>query len=117
MNPLELSETKQFALKVLDCFDDLAKPEIKNSVMLKVWEFVKGRTYKIILRKPDIEIRTSLRKVHETLGPMFNDVDLSEQIRHGELLGSPRIPNVGNLAKIKKLTDTSKEDILRELNL
>ncbi len=112
---IELSETKQFALNVLSCFDDLAKPEINNSVMLKIWDFVRNRTFKIILKKPDAELKEALRKVHATLGPMFKDVDLSEEIRAGEKLGSVKIPDVGELARVRKLTNQTAADVLAEL--
>ena len=41
--------------------------------------------------------------MYVTLGPMFNDVDMSRQIAEGEKLGSPQIPRVGELAKIKDI--------------
>ena len=112
---IELTETKKFALDVLACFDELAKPEISNSIMVKIWDYVRNRTFKIILRKPDEELKTALRQVYEKLGPMFADVDLSEQIRKGEELGSPPVPDVGDLARVKKLTNTTQKELLEEL--
>ena len=111
----ELSIVKEFALKTLNCFDDLAKPEIKNRVMLKLWDYLKNYTFKIILRKPDAELKEKLKQVHETLGPLFADVQMSEEIKQGEKLGSPIIPDVGELAKVKSLTNSNK--LLKELGL
>lgn len=110
----DVSIVKEFALKTLSCFDDLAKPEIKNRVMLKIWEYLRNYTFKIILRKPDAELKAKLRQVHQTLGPLFNDVDISEEIKKGEELGSPVIPNIGELGKIKSLTSN---ELLKELRL
>jgi len=117
MAPLnELSQVKQFALKTLGCFDELAKPELNNRIMIKVWNYVRDYTFKIILRKNDDELKIKLFQVYKTLGPLFTDVEMSEQIKEGEKLGSVKIPDVGELAKIKQLTVTS-EDLLKELNL
>ena len=110
-----LSQVKEFAVKTLECFDELAKPEIKNRVMLSVWNYIKKYTFKIILRKPDKELKEKLLQVYKTLGPLFTQTDLSIQIHQGEKLGSPKIPNVGELARIKELT--SSEDLLKELRL
>jgi len=108
------SQVKQFALKTLQCFDDLAKPEINNRVMRKIWEYVRNYTYKIILRKPDKELKEKLKLIHDTLGPMFTDVQISHQIREGERLDSPKIPMVGELSKVRDLTN-NEEQVLKEL--
>lgn len=116
MNTNQVSEVKQFALRTLECFDDLAKPELKNRVMLKIWEYLRNYTFRIILRKPDNELKLKLKSIHETLGPLFSDVDISQELRKGEALGSPKIPNVGELAKVRNLT-ASAEELLNELKL
>jgi len=112
----QISKVKEFALKTLNCFDELAQPEIKNRVVLKMWEFLRGYTFKKILRKPDNEIKQQLFKIHQTLGEMFKDIDMSLEINAAEKLGSVKIPDVGKLAEVKNLT-TNAEDILRELKL
>ena len=118
MDPLNLTETKQFALKTLACFDDLAKPEIKNRVMLKIWDYIKNYTFKTILKKPDDELKTKLYEVYKVLGPMFKDTEMSAQIKMGESMGSPKIPDVGELAKIKRLAPSDSDlELLKELNL
>ncbi len=112
------SKIKQYAIKTLDCFDQLAKPEIKNRVMSKIWDYLKSYTLKIILRKPDKELKTKLFKIHQTLNPLFSDLDNSIQMKAGELLGSPKIPNVGELGKIKELiSEKSVNELLQELKL
>ena len=114
-NTAPLSNIKGHALKVLDCFDELAKPEIKNRVMQSVWNYIKKYTRRIIERKPDNELKEKLFEVYKTLGPLFTQTDLSVQIQEGEALGSPKIPNVGELAQIKNLT--SCNELLKELKL
>ena len=111
-----LSEVKAFAVKTLDCFDELAKPEIKNRFMRRIWDYLKGYTLKIILKKPDAELKLKLYEVYKTLGPLFNDTSLSVEIQKGEALGSPKIPNVGELARIKNLVNI-KSELLKELKL
>lgn len=105
----QLSEIKKFAYQTLTCFDDLAKPEIKNIVFEKIWKFVYHYVYKIIAKKPDEELKIKLEKIHKTLNPLFVQTQMSIEINEGEKLGSPKIPNVGELAKIKSLT-TQEED-------
>lgn len=109
------SIVKQFALNTLQCFNDLAQPEIHNRIVRKFWEYMRDYTYKIIMKKPDSELRIKLKQVHETLGPLFNDVDISEQIKEGEKLGSPEIPRVGELARVKELTQDTEKELMKEL--
>jgi len=45
---IPLSNEKQFALEVLDIFDDLAKPEIKNRVFAKIWDYMKNNTFRVL---------------------------------------------------------------------
>ena len=71
---------------------------------------------KIILKKPDKELRLKLFEVYKTLGPLFDQTSLSVEIQKGETLGSPKIPNVGELGRIKNLVD-SKAELLKELKL
>ena len=113
-----LSEEKKFAVEVLDIFDDLAKPEIKNRVFAKIWEYVKNYTYRIILKKPDHEITEKLLIIHRKLNSRFQDVNNSIEINKAEAMGSIKIPPVGELYKIKNLTKTNKEQankLMREL--
>ena len=83
--------------------------------MASVWNYVRSYTAKVILRKPDQELKDKLFKVHKTLGPLFAETDLSVEIAKGKALGSPEIPQVGELARIQKLTNTNKEELLKEL--
>jgi len=116
MDPLnDFSIVKQFALRTLECFDEIAKPEIKNSVMVKIWNYLKGYTFKKILKKPDQELKETLYKVYCVLGPLFKDLDISNEIKAGELLGSPKIPDVGEMAKVKPLAVDHTAKILKEL--
>jgi len=116
MAPPEISDTKQFALETLELFNELAQPEIKNAIMAKVWGFLKDRTFKIILRKPDEEIKEKLIKIQKQLNKKFNDLDMSVEINESEKnLNSVPIPDVGELAKIKNITKISNEKLLSEL--
>ena len=92
-----LSEEKKFAIEVLDIFDELARPEIKN------------RAFRIILKKPDNEILEKLLIIHKKLNSRFQDVNNSIEINKAEAIGSIKIPPVGELYKIKNLTKINKE--------
>ena len=104
---------KDFAFRVLDCFDELAKPELKNIVMIKIWNYLKTYSRKIILKKPDQELQEKLFKIYEILFPLFKDTEISVSINAGEALGSPKIPDVGELAKTKKLTRINEREALK----
>ncbi len=107
---MPLSEVKEFAIEVLDVFDELAHPEIKNRVMVRIWDFVKSHTYKIILKKPDNEINDKLMMIHQKLSQRFKDIDNSIEINAMEKINpGVQIPKVGELAKVQKLTTVSKE--------
>ena len=104
-----LSEEKKFALEVLDIFDELARPEIKNRVFAKIWDYVKSYTFRIILKKPDHEIIEKLLIVHKKLNTRFQNVNDSIEINKAESMGSVKIPPVGELFRIKNLTRVNKE--------
>ena len=106
-----LSEEKQFAIEVLDVFDELARPEIKNRVFAKIWNYVKQYTFRVIIKKPDNEIIEKLLIIHKKLNSRFQDVNNSIEINKAEALGSIKIPPVGELYKIKHLTKTNKEQV------
>lgn len=109
---MSLSDTKEFAIEVLDVFDELAKPEIKNIVMGKIWDYVKSYTYKKILRKPDEEINDKLAMIHQKLSKRFKDVDMSMELNlMKEINPTVSIPQVGELAKVQNLTTINKENV------
>ena len=88
--------------------------------MRKVWDYVKSYTNKIVLNKDDSELESKLYKVYEKLHPKFQDVDLGVQMQIGEKLGSPKIPNVGDLAKKRKLVkidDAEANQIIKRLKI
>lgn len=103
------SEIHQFAFEVLDVIDDLVKPEIKYSFIEKFWHFFTGYAKKKILKKPDNEIIEKLLIIQKKLNSKFMDLEKSVEINKAEALGSPPIPDVGELAKVKRLTLVSKE--------
>jgi len=100
---MPLSNEKQFAIEVLEVFDELAKPEIKNRVFAKIWDYVKNYTFRIILKKPDNEITEKLLIIHKKLNSRFQDVNNSIEINKAEAMGSVKIPPVGELYKVKNL--------------
>ena len=113
-----LSEEKKFAIEVLDIFDDLARPEIKNRVFARIWDYVKSYTFRVILKKPDNEIIEKLLIIHKKLNSRFQNVNDSIEINKAEAMGSIKIPPVGELFKIKNLTKINKEQankLLQEL--
>ena len=107
-------------MEVLEVFDELAKPELKNRIMIKIWQIVKDRTFNIILRKPEEEINDKLLIIHQKLSQRFKDLDNSIEINAAEQMGSVKIPDVGELSRVKKLTSIPSakqaEEILKELN-
>jgi len=103
------NEIKQFAFEVLDVIDELIKPEIKSSIISKFWGFFTGHAKKKILQKPDNEIIEKLMIIQKKLNSRFQDLDSSIEINEAEKLGAVKIPMVGNLARIKNLTQIKKE--------
>ena len=112
-----LSSEKQFAIEVLDIFDELARPELKNRFMKAIWygaDWLKfGGVYgwikNIITKKSDNEIAEKLLIIHKKLNTRFQDVNNSVEINKSEAMGSIPIPTVGQLYKIKNLTKVNKE--------
>jgi len=98
------NETKQFALEVLDVIDELIRPEIKSSIISKFWKFFTGHAKKKILQKPDNEIIEKLLIIQRKLNSRFQDLSNSVEINKAEKMGAVKIPMVGELAKVKKLT-------------
>jgi len=118
MSQVNNSIVRQFAFKTLDCFDDLARPEIKNRVIGKIWNYMKNYTSKIIMRKSDEELKLKLFKIYSTLGPLFNETEMSIQMQEGEKLGSIPVPNVGRMGQIKQLVKIDEKkafELLEEL--
>jgi len=108
--PTDRSEVKQFGLEVFDIFTQLAEPEIKSSIVQKFWNYFKGKAQKKILNKPDNEILEKLLIIHKKLNGRFKDLDASVEINVMEKLNpGVKIPNVGELARIKNLTKINKE--------
>lgn len=101
---MSLSDTKQFAFEVLDVIDDLVKPEIKYSFIEKFWHFFTGYAKKKILNKPDNEIIEKLLIIQKKLNSKFTDLEKSVEINLAQKLGSPPIPKVGELERVRKLT-------------
>jgi len=114
---MTLSESKIFALEVLDILDELVKPEIKNRFLKSIWygaEWLKfGGVYnwvkEILIKKPDEEINAKLLLVRKKLNSKFNRLDSSVEINVAEKMGAIKIPMVGELAKVKKLTTINIE--------
>ena len=116
----QLSKPKEFALKVLTGFDELARPEIQNTLVAKLWDYIKNYTQKIVLKKSDEELQIKLFKIHKTFKEHFDNVDMAIEIKKGEALGSPVIPNLGQMAEIRKLTEMDNKkalSIIEELGL
>jgi len=119
MTPTPPNDVKAFAIEVLGVFDQLAKPEIKNRVIGRIWDYVKNYTFKVILKKPDAEINEKLLIIHNKLSQRFKDIDTSIEINTMQQLNpGVSIPDVGDLARVKKLTKVNKEQadkVMREL--
>ena len=112
----QLSKPKEFALKVLDGFDALAKPEIKNGIIEKIWDYVASYSKRVILKKPDEEIQIKLFSIYKVFKEHFDNVEMAVEIKKGEALGSPKIPNLGDIAKIRAITDMDNQKALKIIN-
>ncbi len=120
MNLNQLSKPKEFAIKVLEGFDELARPEIQNQVIAKLWDYIKNYAKKVIIKKPDEELQIKLFKIHKTFKEHFDDIDMAIEIKKGEALGSVKIPNLGEMAEIRKLIDMDNKkalSLIEELGL
>ena len=111
--PPNLSKPKEFALKVLDGFDKLARPEIKNIVFEKIWNYVSNYSKKVILNKPDEELQIKLFSIYKVFKEHFDNVEMAIEIKKGEALGSPKIPNLGDIAKIRAITNMDNQKALK----
>lgn len=114
------SKPQDFALKVLEGFDELARPEIQNVVMAKIWDYVKSYARKVILRKPDEEIQVKLFNIFKVFKEHFDNIDMAIELQKGEELGSPKVPNLGEIAKIREITQMDKTkalQLIKDLNL
>ena len=97
------SNVKDFALRVLDAFDKMARPEIKNIIMQKIWNYVKGYSMNIIMRKPDVEIKLKLQEIHGILDPLFKKVDTAYQLKQSKKLNDDILTE--NLMKLPDFKD------------
>ncbi len=91
--------------------DELVKPDIKYSFIEKFWHFFTGYAKKKILNKPDNEIIEKLLMIQKKLNSKFAKLENSVEINKAEKLGAVKIPMVGELAKVKNLTLTNKEQV------
>jgi len=119
---MSLSEEKQFALEVLDIFDELARPEITNRVIRQIWYGLEllhfPGVYKwmqgLIIKKSDVEINAKMLIIYRKLNSRFRDLDKSVEINVMEKINpGVSIPNVGELAKVKKLTTISEAQAIQ----
>ena len=114
----EISKTKQFALEVLECFNELAQTEINQKWVKWAWNKIRNIAFNKILKKPDEEIKEKCYKIHLKLGKMFKDIDMSVEMKKSEkIMGVDLIPSVGELAKTKELMPSNIEELLKELKL
>ncbi len=99
------NDVHTFALEVLDLIDELVKPEIKSGFIEKFWHYFTGYAKKKVLKKPVKEIENKLLIIHKKLNSRFKDLDTSIEINMMEKLNpGVKIPNVGQLGKVKNLT-------------
>ena len=114
------SKVKIFALNVLSGFDDLARPEIQNVVMEKIWNYVRNYAQKVILKKPDEEIQVKLFNIYKVFKEHFDDIDMAIELKKGEELGSPQVPNLGKIAEVRALSnmnDKKAYQLIKDLGL
>ena len=97
----QLSKPKEFALKVLEGFDELARPEIQNSVISKLWDYIKGYAKKVILKKPDEELQIKLFKIHKTFKEHFDNIDMAIELKKEK--SDDKITAMSNVLGINKM--------------
>jgi hypothetical protein len=115
-----ISKSKEFAINILNGFDELARPEIQNALMAKIWNYIRNYSHKVILKKPDEEIQIKLLKIYKIFNEYFTDLDMAIEIKKSEALGSIPVPNVGKMAEIKKIMESDKIkalELIKELGL
>ena len=115
---MPLSEEKQFALEVLDIFDELARPEIQNRILKQIWYGMEllhfPGVYKwmqgLIIKKSDKELNAKMLIIYKKLNQRFKDLNNSVEMNVMEQLNpGVKIPPVGDLAKVKNLTKVNLE--------
>lgn len=99
------STIKGFAFQVLDAFDQMARPEIQNVVMKKIWDYVKSYSARIIFKKPDSELEAKLKQIHTILNPLFTKVDNAKSISESYKLGSPKLIKTASTKDIIELSE------------
>lgn len=97
------STVKAIAYQVLEAIDKMARPEMQNIVMEKIWNYIKNYTARIILKKPDIELQTKLKEIHTILNPIFKTVDKGIDYREGVKLGSPKIAKTASTKEMLEM--------------
>ena len=115
---MPLSEEKQFALEVLDIFDELARPEIQNRILKQIWYGMEllhfPGVYKwmqgLIIKKSDKELNEKMLVIYKKLNQRFQDLNNSVEMNVMEQLNpGVKIPPVGDLARVKNLTKVNVE--------
>ena len=115
---MPLSEEKQFALEVLDMFDELARPEIQNRILKQIWYGMEllhfPGVYKwmqgLIIKKSDKELNAKMLVIYKKLNQRFQDLNNSVEMNVMEQLNTGvKIPPVGDLARVKNLTKVNVE--------
>lgn len=84
----------------------MARPEVQNPILGRLWDFLKNYTAKKILAKPDEELRIKLKDIHTILNPLFTQVDIAQGIKTGESLGSIKVPRIGNIKEVMSLIES-----------
>lgn len=69
----------------------MARPEIKNVIMEKIWNYVKNYSMNIILKKSDVELKLKLQEIHDILDPLFKKVDMANELKISKNLNSPEM--------------------------
>ena len=81
--------------------------------MGKIWDYVENYAKSKVLKKPDEELQIKLFKIHKVFKEHFDDVDMAIEIKKGEALGSPVIPNLGKISELRKLTEMDNQKALK----
>lgn len=104
------SEIKQAGFLVLSGIDKIARSRIKNTVILKFWNwFAISHGKKIIIEMPDADLKAAMKEGYDALKPIYEKVDVARQLREAEKLNEPgmteKLMRLPNFAKYMELID------------
>lgn len=111
-----MSEIREITNKVLEAYNQLAKLNINQGWIDRVWKSIHWYIKeKIIPKKSDQQLEQEMYVIYKVMNPYFKRFDMNDEIEEGEKLSGINIIPVGQLFKDKnlvKLTEQEKKKAL-----